>query len=80
MTTSAQVDDRMAAYLAGVVVREVGLRILRGDSGEQEGPSLLANAVMVVGPVSRGCLHQTMTRVPTEFHCALSSLCNSVWN
>ena len=51
----------MAAYLAGVVVREVGLGILRGDSGEQEGPPLLANAVMVVGPVSRGCLHHTMS-------------------
>ncbi len=68
MTTFAQVDDRMAADLAGVVVREVGLGILRGDSGEQEGPPLLANAVMVVGPVSRGCLHHTMTHVRTGFN------------
>ena len=57
----------MAAYLAGVVVREMGLGILRGDSGKQEGPPLLANAVMVVGPVSRGCLHHTMTHVRTGF-------------
>jgi hypothetical protein len=63
MTTSAQVDDRMAAYLAGMVVREVGLGVLRGNSGEQEGPPLLANAVMVVGPVSRGCLHHNVTHV-----------------
>lgn len=27
------------------------LGILGGDSGEQEGPPLLANAVMIVGPV-----------------------------
>ena len=47
----------VVCYLAGVVVREVGLGILRGDSGEQEGPPLLADAVMVVRPVGWSCLH-----------------------
>ena len=39
------------------MVREVGLGILRGDSGQQEGPPLLANTVMVVWPVGWRCLH-----------------------
>ena len=70
MTTSAQVDDRMAAHLAGMMVREVGLGVLRGNSGEQEGPPLLANAVMIVGPVSWGCLHHIMTHEYTGFTAA----------
>lgn len=47
------------AHLAGVVVREVQLCVLGGDSGQQEGPPLLADAVVVVGPVGwRGlCTH-----------------------
>lgn len=46
------------AYLAGVVVREMQLSVLRGDSRKQKCPSLLANAVMVVGPVGWGGLQQ----------------------
>ncbi len=53
-------QDRAGVYLARVVIREVGPGILRGDSGQQEGPPLLANAVMVVGPVGWGGLqHHT---------------------
>ncbi len=44
-------------YLAGVVVGEVQLGVLGGDSGQQEGPPLLAYAVMVERPVGGCCLH-----------------------
>ncbi len=46
----------MTVYLAGVVVREVLFGILRGDSGQQEGPPLLANAVVIVWPIGWGRL------------------------
>ena len=39
------------------MVREVSFGILWGDSGQQEGPPLLANAVMVVWPVGWRRLH-----------------------
>lgn len=51
--------EECSDYLAGVVVREMQLSILRGDSRKQKRPPLLANAVMVVGPVGWSGLHQT---------------------
>lgn len=44
--------------LARVVIREMQFSILRSDSRKQKGPSLLANAVMVVWPVGWGGLQQ----------------------
>ena len=51
---NSELSSAEVPHLAAVVVGEVLLGVLRGDSGQQEGPALLANAVMVVGPVG-GC-------------------------
>ena len=45
--------------LASVHVWEVLLGILWGNRGKEEGPALLANAVVVVGPVGWHGLQQT---------------------
>ena len=65
-------------YLAGMVVREVQLCVLRSDSGQQEGPSLLPNAVMVVGPVGRSCLHQHSNMILQT--CRQTCLCTYIQN
>lgn len=58
-----EVQQMHELHLAGVVVWEVQLGILGGDCGQQEGPPLLANAVMVVRPVCWRCLHK-----PSHLH------------
>ena len=50
--------SRWDGYLAGVVVREMQLSILRADSREQKCPSLLADAVVIVWPVGWSGLQQ----------------------
>ena len=55
-------------HLAGAMVGEILGCILGGHRGQQERLPLLPDALMVVGPIGRGCLHshvnnQSVTRI-----------------